>query len=90
MKVTKLKDLSQKEYQKIVMRSAGTNPEIMPKVRKTMEDVKKYGDKVLINDYKKRFGTKNYSSLLVTEKEIRDAYKEVSKEFIAGIKQMIL
>ncbi len=89
MKVTKLKDLSQKDYQRIVKRSAGTNPEIMPRVRKTMEAVKRYGDKVLIEDYKRRFGEKNYKSLLVSKAEIEQAYKEVSIEFIAGIKQMI-
>jgi histidinol dehydrogenase len=80
MKVTKLKALSPKDYQRIVKRSAGTNPEIMPKVRTTMEAVKKYGDKVLVE---------NHESLLVSKKEIEQAYKEVSKEFIAGIKQMI-
>lgn len=89
MKVTKLKDLSQKDYQRIVKRSAGTNPDIMPKVRETMEAVRKYGDKVLIADYKRRFGVENYKSLLVSKAEVEQAYKEVSKEFISGIKQMI-
>ena len=89
MKVTRLKDLSQKDYQRIVKRSGGTTPEIMPKVRKTMEDVRRYGDKVLIADYKRRFGVENYESLLVSKNEIKQAYKEVSKEFISGIKQMI-
>lgn len=89
MKATKLKDLSQKDYQRIVKRSAGTNPEIMPKVRKTMEDVRKYGDKVLIAEYKKRFGKENYKSLLVSKEETKEAYGKVSKEFIVGIKQMI-
>ncbi len=89
MKVIKLKDLSTIDYQRIVKRSAGNNPEILPIVRKTMEDVKKYGDKILITDYKRRFDTQNYESLLVSKKEIKQAYKEVSKEFLAGIKQMI-
>ncbi len=89
MKVIKLKDLSKIDYQRIVKRSAGMNPEIMPKVRETMEAVRRYGDKVLIADYKRRFGEKNYESLLVSKKEIEQAYTEVSKEFITGIKQMI-
>src|SRR5882762_6047112 len=89
MEVIKLKDLSKKDYQRIVRRSAGTNPEIMPKVKKTMEDVRKNGDKVLIADYKRRFGKENYTSLLVTTEEKEQAYKEVSKEFITGIKEMI-
>lgn len=89
MKVIKLKDLSQKDYQRIVTRSAGTNPEIYPQVRATMDAVRKYGDRVLIEDYKRRFGEENYKSLLVSKEEIREAYKEVSKEFISAIKQMI-
>lgn len=89
MKVIKLKDLPPKDYQRIVKRYSGTNPEIMPKVSKTMEEVRKYGDKVLIADFKKRFGENNYQSLLVSKEEIEQAYEEVSKEFISGIKQMI-
>ena len=89
MKVIKLKDLSKKDYQRIVKRSAVMNPEIMRKVRETMEFVRKYGDKVLIADYKRRFGQENYTSLLVSKKEIEQAYGDVSKEFIVGIKQMI-
>lgn len=89
MKVTMLKNLSLKDYQRIVKRSAGTNPEIMPQVIAKMEAVKKYGDKVLIDDYKRRFGAENYQSLLVSKKEIQQAYKEVTKEFISGIEQMI-
>src|SRR3990167_3646677 len=89
MKIIKLKDLSQKDYQRIVKRSAGTNPEIMPKVRATIAAIRKYRDKVLIEDYKRRFGAENYKSLSVSKKEIEQAYKEVSKEFISGIKQMI-
>ncbi len=89
MKVTKLKDLSKNDYQRIVKRSAGMNPEIMPKVRATMEAVRRDGDKVLVDDYKRRFGEENYTSLLVSNEEIEQAYKEVSKEFISGIKQMI-
>lgn len=89
MKVIKLKDLSQIEYQRIVKRSSGVNPQILPAVRKTMEDVRKWGDKVLIADYKKRFPGNNFTSLLISPKEIKLAYKQVSNEFISGIKQMV-
>ncbi|HWY79324.1 MAG TPA: histidinol dehydrogenase [Candidatus Sulfotelmatobacter sp.] len=89
MKITKLKDIKPKDYQRIVKRSSGTNSEIMPKVRKTMEAVRRYGDKVLIDEYTRRFGVENYTSLLVSKAEIKEAYREVSKEFISGIKQMI-
>lgn len=89
MNVIKLKDLSQKDRIRIIQRSAGTNPEIMPKIRQTMEMVKKYGDKILIEDFKQRFGEENFKSLLVSKEEIKQAYKKVNKEFILGIKQMI-
>jgi len=89
MRVIKLKNLLKKDYQRIVKRSAGTNPEILPIVRERMEKVRKYGDKVLIADFKKRFGDTNYSSLAVSKEEIKQAYKEVTPEFILGIKQMI-
>jgi histidinol dehydrogenase len=89
MKAVKLNNLSQKDYQRIVSRSSGTNSDIMPKVRATMEAVRKYGEKVLFADYKRRFGAENYKSLLVSKEEVDQAYKEVSKEFISGLRQMI-
>lgn len=89
MKAIKLKNLAKKDYQRIVKRSAGTNPDIMPKVRKIMADVQKYGDKLLINSFIKRFGKENYFSLAVSQEEIKEAYKAVDEKFISGIKQMI-
>ncbi len=89
MKIIKLKDLSKKNYQKIVGRSAEANRDIFPVVRKTMEDVKQNGDKVLIEDFQKRFGQSKLTGLQVSKAEINQAYKEVSKEFVTGIKQMI-
>jgi histidinol dehydrogenase len=89
MKVTQLKDLSQKEYQRIIKRSFGSNAAIFPQVRKIMESVRDEGDKVLIADYIRRFGQSSYSSLLVSEQERKEAYALVSKEFISGITQMI-
>src|SRR5689334_17453051 len=89
MKVTKLKNLSNQDYQRIVKRSAGTNPEIMPKVKKIMDDVRKNGDKVLIKNFIKRFGEASYSSLAVSQEEIKAAYQQVDANFISGIKQMI-
>jgi histidinol dehydrogenase len=89
MKVIKLNKLSKKDYQRIMKRSSGANPDIMPKVKKLMDGIKKNGDKDLIKNFTKRFGKKNYSSLAVSKEEIKDAYKDVSSEFIIGIKQMI-
>lgn len=89
MKVIRLKDLSTKDYQRIVQRSFGTNKEIIPEVREIMEDIKKDGDSVILSKYQKRYGKDSYKSIQVTKKEIKKAYQEVGKNFIIAIKQMI-
>lgn len=89
MKVTKLKDLSSEDFQRIIKRSAGKNPDIMPQIKQTFEEVKTRGDAILIREFKKRFVEDNYTSLLVSPDEIKQAYNEVTPEFIKGIKQMI-
>lgn len=89
MNVTPLKDLSKSDYQRIVSRSAGSYQSIMPSVQETMENVRKNGDKVLLEKGQKRFGSANYMAIQVTKKEIQQAYKEVDARFITSIKQMI-
>lgn len=89
MKVIRLNDLSEIDYQRIMKRSSGVNSEILPKIRQSMEEVRKKGDKYFIDDYRKRFGNRENISLLVSEQERKQAYKEVSKDFIKSIKQMI-
>ena len=89
MKITKLNNLSKQDYSRIMKRSSGTNPEIMPKIRQTMKSVRMYGNKVLIADYKKRFGENVFTSLQVSKEEIEQAYAQVNKEFISAIKQAI-
>mgnify|MGYP001558669390 FL=1 len=85
----KLKDLSQKDYQRIVNRSAGTNRFIMPVVRTIMEKVQKEGDKIIIEKYQQRYGKENYLSIQVTQAEIKKAYSEVDDSTIKALKQMI-
>ena len=89
MKVIKLKDLSIKDYQRIVRRSLGTNEAIMPKVKKIMESIKKDGDKVLLGKYQNRFGKGNYQTIKVTKEEIKFAYKEVNDDTLKALRQMI-
>ena len=89
MNITRLKTLSQKDYQRILKRSTGTNLKIMPQVRESMERIRNYGDKALIESFKKRFGNENYKTLLVNKEEIKQAYEEVNKEFIEGLNQII-
>ena len=89
MKVTNLKDLSIKEYQRIVCRSAGSYQSIMPAVRETMENVRKNGDRALLEKGQQRFGKITYTSLKVSQKDIQQAYKEVDAQFMMSLKQMI-
>lgn len=89
MKVIKLKDLSQRDYQRIVNRSAGTNQSIMPAVKKIMEKVKEQGDKIIFDKYQKRYGKENYQLIQVTRDEIKKAYLEVDKKTIKALKQMV-
>lgn len=90
MKVIQLRDLSKKDYMRIVRRSSGTNEDIMPKVLEAMESVKRGGDKIILSKYQKRYGIENYKSIQVTKREIRNAYREVSKDTINALKQMII
>ncbi|PJA56040.1 histidinol dehydrogenase, partial [Candidatus Roizmanbacteria bacterium CG_4_9_14_3_um_filter_33_18] len=89
MKVIKLKDLSQNNYQRIVNRSAGTNRSIMPAVKTIMKKVQKEGGKIIIEKYQQRYGKENYQSIQVTRDEIKRAYLEVDKKTIKAFKQMI-
>ncbi len=89
MKAIKLKDLPAKDYQRIMARSAGNDRKIMPKVRKSMNLVKQNGDRALYDDAAKRFAGQNFTSIKVSKKEIKQAYKEVDKDFIDSIRQMI-
>lgn len=89
MKVIRLKNLSKKDYQRIILRSAGNYQSVMPIVRETMENIKKNGDKFLLEKYQKRFGKENFKTIRVTEAEIRQAYQKVDIKFIESIEQMI-
>ncbi|MFA6532730.1 MAG: histidinol dehydrogenase [Patescibacteria group bacterium] len=89
MKVIKLKDLSKKNYQKIVNRSFGLNRSIVSDVKKKMNEVKKNGDKVILKKYQQRFGKKNYQSIQVTKEEIKKAYSEIGDSTIKALRQMI-
>lgn len=89
MQAIKLKDLSSKDYQRIMARSAGDDLRIMPQVRKTMDLVKQTGDEALYADAAKRFAGQNFTSIKVTRAEMQQAYQEVDQDFIDSIRQMI-
>lgn len=89
MKIINLKNLSDKDYQRIVQRSFGANEDIMPKVKEIIENIKSDGDRVIMEKYQQRYGKENYQSILVTKEEIAQAYKKIDEKFIKAIKQMI-
>lgn len=89
MKVIQLKNLSKKEYQRIVKRSFGQNSDILPKVKEIMEKVKIEGDKIILEKYQKRFGKDAYKTIRVTSEEIKRAYNTVDKKVIQSLSQMM-
>lgn len=89
MKIIKLKDLSKKNYQKIVNRSTGNYQAVIPVVKNIIDDVKQNGDKALIKYFRKFNGVSTDYSIQVSESEIKEAYTKVDKQFIKSLKQMI-
>lgn len=89
MKVIKLKDLTKKDYLRIINRSFGTNGNITIQVREIMDKVKKEGDKAILKKYQKRFGLKAYQGINVTKEEIKNAYNNVDRSCMKALKQMI-
>lgn len=87
MKVTKLKDLTQTDYKRIINRSAGMNKSIFPQVKKVMSEIVKKGDEAILSKYKTRYGRN--IGIQVTREEIEDAYKNVTKETVQSLTQMI-
>ena len=89
MKTINLKDLSDKDYQRIINRSAGSYQAVIPVVKQIMGDVKQNGDKALIKYYRKFSGNKGDYSIEVTKEELDKAYNEVDIQVIFGLRQMI-
>ncbi|MBI2086441.1 histidinol dehydrogenase [Candidatus Daviesbacteria bacterium] len=89
MKSINLKDLSDKDYQRIIIRSAGSYQAVIPVVKQIMEDVKKNGDKTLIKYYRKFSGNKGDYSIQITKEELDKAYNQVDIQVIFGLRQMI-
>lgn len=70
--------------EKLKERAEEVQVDVTMTVQKILEDVRKNGDQAVLN-YTNKFDSYNVKSLLVTEKEIEDAYKSVEKEFIDAI-----
>jgi histidinol dehydrogenase len=89
MKAQRLDSLSVFEYKKRIARSSGTNEAILPNVQVVMSEIQKKGDEVILTKYQQRYGKENYRSIQVSRKEIAEAYKQVDKNTIQALKQMI-
>ena len=85
MKVINLKDLSKKDYKRIINRSGGTNQSIMPAVKIVMDNIQKLGDRAILEKYQQRYGKENYQSIQVTREEIKKAYLEVDGQTIKAL-----
>lgn len=89
MKVTNLKDLSKEDYQRIIKRSYGKNEIIAPEVKRIIETIRNEGESVILKKYQKRFGEENFNSVVVSDEEIKVAYRSIDEDFRKAIKQMI-
>lgn len=89
MKVVELKDLSKKDYQRIINRSVGNYQNVIPMAKEIMDDVKQNGDRVLIKYYRKFSGNKGKYSIKITKEERGKAYDEVNIQVVFALRQMI-
>ena len=62
-----------------------TDAKLRKKVTSIILDVKKRGDKALL-EYERRFGKANLKSFKVSQEEIRDSYNQVTKDQIEALK----
>ena len=88
MKTINLTDLTNTEFARIVNRSRGMDKAILPKVKRTIANVRTYGDRFLYEKYTKRFGD-SYGSISVSQQEIQNAYADISDDVIEALRQMI-
>ncbi|MDP4146150.1 MAG: histidinol dehydrogenase [Bacillota bacterium] len=65
-------------------RAEGVQADVMITVEKILSDIKKDGDKAVL-EYTRKFDAPNLESLKVTEEEIKDAYTKVEQEFIDAL-----
>lgn len=89
MNIKRLKNIGKEEYKKIIMRSSGTNEDILPSIKATMDAVLTEGDNLLLTKYQGRYGKNIYRSILVSKEEINNAYKTINPSTIKALRQMM-
>ncbi|MBC7190127.1 histidinol dehydrogenase, partial [Candidatus Aerophobetes bacterium] len=83
----KLKDLPPREFERLINRGTFEVEKILPRVIPLIEKVRKEKDKAVIELTEKFDGVK-LSSLVVSEKEKKEAFKKVSSHFVCAIEKM--
>ncbi|MDP1722482.1 MAG: histidinol dehydrogenase [Candidatus Gottesmanbacteria bacterium] len=89
MNIYSLSAIPNTVYDRVMKRSYGSRADILPRVQQIFEDVRKYKDRALFQEYEKRFGLTPSFSLKISRKEIKSAYKRVDSSLVQALQQMI-
>lgn len=85
----KLKELSGREYQRIIERSTPQFEEIIPQIIPIIKKVRDEGDEAILNFTEKFDKVKLcLNSLRVSKKEIEEAFRKVSPSFVSSVRKM--
>jgi len=89
MKIVKLAEFKQDiKFKQVMNRSKQNYDALFVVVQKIMADVKENGDKA-VREYTKKFDQVDVVNTEVSSEEIKDAYKKVSRKFLAAVEQSI-
>ncbi|MBW1852830.1 MAG: histidinol dehydrogenase [Deltaproteobacteria bacterium] len=87
LKPEKIDSLSPERYKGVMERSMEDISSIYEDVREIVDDMKKRGDAVTLEHYKKHKDDISSSDLEVTEDEIREAYKQLDADVVECLKK---
>lgn len=89
IRIYKLKDMAQADYERVLKRSEVETGSVLDKVEKIIDNVKERGDEALV-EYTKAFEDVDIlkDCILVTSQEIDEAYKLLDAETIDAIKTL--
>ncbi len=89
MKITQLKNISAKDYTRIMRRSFGNRKNIKQAVAQIIENVAKNGDSAIFQKYQTQYGKFVYTTIAVSPQEIAQAYKNVDTKYLTALRQMM-
>ncbi len=87
IKPERIRDLGSEKYRRVMERSMEDIADVYDYVREIVRDVKKRGDKVALEHYRKHKEDIEVSDLEVTREEIDEAYKLVDSDVIECLKK---